>query len=686
MRLKSLLLVCVMLLFSAIPALAVGPTLDLGTVSSNPGQTVTVIATLTGGTNTIGAIAMDIEYDPTVLSNPIGDTATGTVKWAVNEVAVSSSIYRIGLTRAQKNPATNLPYGIPDGQVFSVTFTVANGASGAITLKNTPSGGDIAKGDPVILTGANGIINLPVILPSISSFTIPATGSSLDVTFSTLTASANTVAYLITESSTTPSASDTNWKTTKPTSYTFTTFGTKTLRAWAKEKDGNLSTAAVTATTTLTEPAATVTAFTIPATGFSLTIPITTFTASSNAVAYLINESATPPAASAITSAIPASPTSAAPFGPVTGFGAHTLYAWVKNVSGAVSAAASATITLSAEPTPVLTVSTLADKAYTNNNTLNITGSATKNPAADATSGVIAGVTVNGTAVTLNLDGTFSTAITLTEGSNTITVVASDSKTPVAVTSNDVRTITYDITAPTLTVTAPANNSQTKVAGVTITGTVNETSTVDISQNGGAIQHATMNGTSFSLPVTLVEGANTFTLTATDQATNASSATPLNIKLDTVKPELAITDPTADITTTYATYLVKGTTSDANGITLDFKVDGVSVTPAPAITAGAFEQTVTLTSAATTTHAVSVTVSDEAGNASTVQRNIIFRKLSVEDALKALRISVGLVTQTADDLVLDVAPLLSGKPHGDTVVDAGDAVVILRRIVGLVTW
>ena len=196
-----------------------------------------------------------------------------------------------------------------------------------------------------------------------------------------------------------------------------------------------------------------------------------------------------------------------------------------------------------------------------------------------------------------------------------------------------------------------------------------------------------MNGTSFSLPVTLVEGANTFTLTATDQATNASSATPLNIKLDSIKPALAITDPSADITTTFKDYLVKGTTSDANGITLDFKVDGVSVTPVPAITGGAFEQTVTLTSAATTTHAVSVTVTDEAGNASTVQRNIIFRALGIADALKALRISVGLDdNSTGTYNILDVAPLLNGKPKGNGVVDAGDAGVILRKVAGFEAW
>ncbi|HBI34804.1 TPA: hypothetical protein DDY33_01570, partial [Candidatus Nomurabacteria bacterium] len=47
--------------------------------------------------------------------------------------------------------------------------------------------------------------------------------------------------YLLSESSTTPSASSGSWSSTPQTSYTFTTQGTKTLYAFAKDLAGNVS-------------------------------------------------------------------------------------------------------------------------------------------------------------------------------------------------------------------------------------------------------------------------------------------------------------------------------------------------------------------------------------------------------------------------------------------------------------
>ncbi len=49
------------------------------------------------------------------------------------------------------------------------------------------------------------------------------------------------MSYLITESSVQPSASATQWSTTKPTNYSFATPGTKQLYAWVKDAAGNVS-------------------------------------------------------------------------------------------------------------------------------------------------------------------------------------------------------------------------------------------------------------------------------------------------------------------------------------------------------------------------------------------------------------------------------------------------------------
>lgn len=693
MQLLRVFMACGMLLLSAMSALAVGPTFDLGSVNGTPGQQVTIPITLTDNGTAVSALSIDIGYDTTLLSVPMNAAGTspaaatrgasitvtdenGDPIKSIAQSIPSTGVLRLGISG---NNTTRIGNGI----VANVKFNVLADVSGVVVLTNKPGASD-AAGSPVTITGANGSITTPVIPPGIVSFDLPAAGSSLAVNF-TITASANTTAYLVTESSATPLAADSGWNATKPTSYTFSAWGVKTLYVWAKDKNGNLSTAAVSKSITLTEPAATVDSFVIPSAGYSsnatYAVPITTLTVSSNAVSYLITESATAPAASdsGWSASKPATFT-------ITGFSAHTLYAWVKNTSGAVSTAKSQTLTLSTKPAPDLTVNALADKSVTNNNTVNVTGTAAM--CADAQCAPVAGVTVNGQAVTLNPDGTFSTAVTLTtEGQNTITVIASDNQNP-AVTTTNTRTITYDKTAPVLTVSAPVDNSQTNQAAVTVSGTVNETSAVAVSLNGAASQQATITGTAYSLPLTLVEGDNTISLVATDVATNASNATLVKIKLDTTKPSLAITTPAQDITTTLAAYTVAGTASDSNSVaSIVFKVNNVAVTPAPTITSGSFQQAVTLSNPTDKAYAISVTVTDVAGNTSTVQRNINFRALGLADALKALRISVGLDTKTAADDALDVAPLGSdNKPKGDGAVDAADAGVILRKVAGFESW
>ncbi|MDD4971911.1 MAG: hypothetical protein PHT07_20995, partial [Paludibacter sp.] len=79
--------------------------------------------------------------------------------------------------------------------------------------------------------------------PTVTAFTIPVNATSLTITVSTFTATDNVgvTGYLLTESSTPPTASVGSWSGTAPTSYTFSTDGTKTLYAWAKDAAGNVS-------------------------------------------------------------------------------------------------------------------------------------------------------------------------------------------------------------------------------------------------------------------------------------------------------------------------------------------------------------------------------------------------------------------------------------------------------------
>ena len=121
-----------------------------------------------------------------------------------------------------------------------------------------------------------------VTAPVVSSFTIPATLTSLTVTLLTLSATDNigVTGYLLSETSTTPSSVAAGWSSTKPTTYVFTSFGSKTLYAWAKDAAGNIS-LSLKANIDVSSPVATAFTFTGPSSG-NINSPTANFTVTPN--------------------------------------------------------------------------------------------------------------------------------------------------------------------------------------------------------------------------------------------------------------------------------------------------------------------------------------------------------------------------------------------------------------------
>jgi hypothetical protein len=80
--------------------------------------------------------------------------------------------------------------------------------------------------------------------PVVTNFTIPSPATSLTVPIATFTATDNVgvTGYIVTATSTRPSATGVGWTTSAPVSYTFTSAGTYTLYAWAKDAAENVST------------------------------------------------------------------------------------------------------------------------------------------------------------------------------------------------------------------------------------------------------------------------------------------------------------------------------------------------------------------------------------------------------------------------------------------------------------
>jgi hypothetical protein len=208
---------------------------------------------------------------------------------------------------------------------------------------------------------AGTVITLPNITPpTVTSFTLPTTATSLTVPISSFTAtdSVGVTGYLVNQSSATPSVSASGWSSTAPTSFTFSASGSQTAYAWAKDAAGNVS-ANVAASTVITLPNTTpptVTAFTLPATATSLTVPISSFTATDSVgvTGYLVNQSSAAPTAGASgwSGTAPTSFTFSA-------FGSQTAYAWAKDAAGNVSACVSASTVI----TPITVITTPSSPA-----------------------------------------------------------------------------------------------------------------------------------------------------------------------------------------------------------------------------------------------------------------------------------------------------------------------------------
>jgi hypothetical protein len=329
---------------------------------------------------------------------------------------------------------------------------------------------------------------------------------------------------------------------------------------------------------------------------------------------------------------------------------------------------------------PTLILSILADGAITANATLNISGTAS-----DSGSGVKS-LTINGAGQTLAADGSFSAAITLVDGSNTITIVAADNA---GNTRTNTRTIILDTAAPVLTITAPADNSTTTQTQTTITGTINETSTVIATVTGGTPKSAAITGSSFNVTINLASGVNTIDIVATDLAGNKTTAK-RTVTSAPAALTLAITVPNQDISTTQGSFTIGGTVTDTgSSATLTITADGHTYTPSVAAD-GSFSQTIIL--AVDKTYAVVATATDLAGNSASATRNIIklapLSSPTIADALKVLLAINGTTPLTAAELIrYDVAPLSdTGTPSGNGTIDDADVILLLRRSIGIGSW
>jgi len=295
-------------------------------------------------------------------------------------------------------------------------------------------------------------------------------------------------------------------------------------------------------------------------------------------------------------------------------------------------------------------------------------------------------VTVNGNFVSVDVNGSFSHPVSLTEGPNTITIVATDTS---GNSDMVIRTVTYtpveeDTEAPTLIVTQPIDGqvfatSEIFVAGE-VSDNVDQPHAISVTVNGESV--SVESDGSFSHPLTLTEGSNAITIVATDTAGNFAEVirtvtyTP-PVEEDTEAPTLVVTSPVNNQVFATSEIFVIGTVSDnvdqPHAISVAVNGDSVSVE-----SDGSFSHQVTLTEDIINT--ITIIATDTSGNPAVVIRNVTYTT-PVEEDIEAPTL---IVTQPLDNQnfttnEISVVGTVSDnvdQPHAISVTVDGDSVPV----------
>jgi len=246
---------------------------------------------------------------------------------------------------------------------------------------------------------------------------------------------------------------------------------------------------------------------------------------------------------------------------------------------------------------------------------------------------------------------------------------------------------------PTVAITSPANNS-----------TVSDTVSVNVSaaDNVGVtkVEYYVNNvllGTDTATPYSFswdtssaAPGVYTLTVKAYDAAGNVSqSSSSVTVAKDLIAPNVVLTSPANNATVNGTVTITVGASDNVAVTGVEFYCNGVLLY---ASNLSPYSFNWDTQSVANGGYTLVAKAYDNAGNiaqspsvAVTVNNyvpDVAATEYNISDALLALQIGSGKVMPTAVQLSrLDVAPVVQGKSEPDGVVNTGDAIVLLSKIV-----
>ena len=322
---------------------------------------------------------------------------------------------------------------------------------------------------------------------------------------------------------------------------------------------------------------------------------------------------------------------------------------------------------------PLVTIVSPMDNSFTNSASLVISGQVDKTST----------VTVAGVPVVVGANNQWSTSVNLVAGVNTIEIVATDLY---GNTSATKRTVTFDTVNPVISVVSPAQDIAVNKPNLTVAGTVNDnvSSLLTYTLNGVTLPVLAVDG-SFAFNVDFTaEGVYSVMITAIDPAGNVSQTT-RNIIYDVTPPAL-----TLNTSSGAAPDKLSGTVEAGSNVVIK-----ESSTVIGSVVAAGSEWSANLAGVSYNPENLYVVATDAAGNSSvkTLAYNFPNGTLNangvstVKDALRAIRLVVNNTTPTAQELAhYDIGPLFNGMPNPNGKIDLVDAILILRKSLGLKSW
>lgn len=221
---------------------------------------------------------------------------------------------------------------------------------------------------------------------------------------------------------------------------------------------------------------------------------------------------------------------------------------------------------------PNVDISSHTNGQQVTNATITLQGTASDAGAGDSgiSSVRVNGVLASGGTSSGGNTATWSRALTLVQGSNQLTVVATDGAGNARTTQISVTYSVADTSAPSLSITSHTTGQTVNVASITLAGTATDMNSgnsgiASVTINGTAASGGTSTGanmTTWSGTVALAQGPNFLTVVATDGAGNARQVS-LTINRDSAAPALAITSHSSGQTVSTTTITLSGTATDS---------------------------------------------------------------------------------------------------------------------------